>query len=86
MTSSCPVCHSELDFEPWIGESASFEICPSCGIHFGYNDARSDLRLRIYIHLREAWIANGRRALQGEAWRDVSVRIIQRVQEEGRAD
>ena len=86
MESPCPVCHSDLDFEPWIGESASQEICPSCGIHFGYNDARPDLRPRIYAHWREAWIANGRRALQGQAWRDVSVRILQRIQDDSRAD
>jgi hypothetical protein len=81
MTAVCPVCRCELDFEPWHGGSPSDEICPSCGIQFGYNDARANLRQRIYALWREAWIANGQRAFQGEAWREASVRIGQRVQE-----
>jgi len=61
---------------------ASHEICPSCGIQFGYNDARADLRERIYSHWREAWVTNGRRAFQGNAWREVSIRIGRQVQKE----
>jgi hypothetical protein len=80
--SICPVCHSALDFEPWVGESASHEICRFCGIQFGYNDARADLRDRVYCHWRGAWIANDRRAFQGSAWREVSVRIGHQVQQE----
>ena len=82
MTATCPVCQSELDFEPWCENSASDEICPSCGIQFGYNDAREDYRQRIYSLWREAWIANNRRAFHGAAWRDVSIRIGRRIQEE----
>ena len=85
MTSTCPVCRSELDFEPWVGESASHEICPSCGIQFGYNDARADLRERIYSHWRAAWTTNGRRAFQGDAWREVSIRIGRQAQEDTNA-
>ena len=36
-------------FEPWAGASASLEICPCCGIHFGYDDyagGAADARLR----------------------------------------
>jgi hypothetical protein len=82
MTAICPVCQSELDSEPWDGGSSSHEICPSCGIHFGYNDARADLRQRIYALWREAWIANGRQAFQGKAWHEASVRIVERAQGE----
>jgi len=36
---NCPVCGYVLQFIPWDGLSASDEICPSCGIQFGYDDA-----------------------------------------------
>jgi hypothetical protein len=35
----CPVCGYELAFAPWSDDSPSDEICPSCGIQFGYDDA-----------------------------------------------
>jgi hypothetical protein len=36
----CPVCgYDWLTEEPLVGPSASDEICPVCGIHFGYDDA-----------------------------------------------
>jgi Zn ribbon nucleic-acid-binding protein len=76
-TASCPACESKLDFEPWTGDSASDEICPSCGIQFGYNDARADLREKIYGEWRKAWIANGRKPFHGQQWHDLSRRIIQ---------
>ena len=68
--ASCPACGSELDFEPWKGESAADEICPYCGIQFGYNDASADLREQIYREWREAWIANDRQPFTGQAWRE----------------
>lgn len=64
--ASCPVCRNELDFVPWEGDSPSFEICPFCGIQFGYNDARRDLREQIYREWREAWIANDCQPFEGE--------------------
>lgn len=54
---SCPVCYSPLDFEPWFVDSASDEICPTCGIQFGYDDARPDLRTAIYEAWRRAFLA-----------------------------
>lgn len=62
--SLCPVCGYDLGFEPWRGDSASDEICPSCGIEFGYDDVfeacgiegtREELQLR----WREKWISGG---------------------------
>jgi hypothetical protein len=84
MTGICPVCQSELDFEPWHDGCASYEICPSCGIQFGYNDSRQDLRQRIYSLWQKEWFANGRRAFYGDAWHDVSVRVTQRAQDEAK--
>jgi hypothetical protein len=58
----CPVCGFELWFEPWVGESAADEICPSCGIQFGYDDAGGgDVtgRLQIYSDWRRRWISAG---------------------------
>jgi len=59
----CPVCEFMLDFEPWRGTSASDEICPSCGIQFGYDDARPELRAEVYAAWREAWLKNDRKKL-----------------------
>ena len=39
-THTCPVCgYAGLDDPPWQGGAPSDEICPSCGTHFGYDDA-----------------------------------------------
>src|SRR2546421_398332 len=37
--NKCPACGYALGFAPWDGESPSDEICPCCGIQFGYDDA-----------------------------------------------
>ncbi len=74
--ASCPVCEASLDFLPWNGSSASDEICPSCGIQFGYNDARPDLRERIYSGWRTAWIENGRQPLTGDARRRIGDELL----------
>jgi Zn ribbon nucleic-acid-binding protein len=79
VSARCPVCESELPEEAWIGNSASFHICHTCGIHFGYDDAREDLRLQIYRRWREAWIANGRRVGARKDWRDMSKKVIAQV-------
>jgi broad specificity phosphatase PhoE len=64
-----------LDFAPWIDKNPSDEICPFCGIQFGYNDARPDLREEIYREWRDAWIDNGRQPFNGEEWRRLSKRV-----------
>jgi len=59
----CPVCgYRGLTESHWIGGSASDEICPCCGTHFGYDDAAGGdpvQRKQRHIHLREAWKASG---------------------------
>ena len=36
----CPACgYPDLTEPPWSESGGSFEICPSCGIQFGYTDA-----------------------------------------------
>ncbi len=59
----CPVCgFPQLSDEPWnSNNSPSDEICPSCGTHFGYDDAGPGLGARAELHreLRSIWIANG---------------------------
>ena len=77
MKTKCPACQSDLDFEPWASSSPSFEICPACGIQFGYNDAREDLRPGVYVYWREAWLSNDRRALTGKDWKETSVRVTE---------
>lgn len=54
-----PACgFDRLYDEPWRGDSASDEICPCCGIQFGYDDSgrRTD---EFYADWRTTWVANG---------------------------
>jgi hypothetical protein len=54
------VCGYALDSLPWDGEISSLEICPCCGIQFGYHDAAGDGpggRRTIYQELRNKWVA-----------------------------
>jgi hypothetical protein len=56
----CPVCGWLLEEPAWRGDSASDEICPSCGIQFGYQDAIvSPRRAEIHRAWREQWIIKG---------------------------
>jgi hypothetical protein len=60
----CPVCgYPGLYEPPWSGDGASDEICPSCGMHFGYDDFAEDdtaAREAMYTELRQRWHAAGR--------------------------
>jgi hypothetical protein len=54
--NTCPVCgYSELQ-KPAYDRFGypSFEICPCCGVEFGYQDAR-----RSHESLRAEWVAKG---------------------------
>jgi hypothetical protein len=58
----CPVCGYDLGFPAWTDLSPSDEICPSCGIQFGYEDAAGgDIKRRslIYQQWRIQWIQKG---------------------------
>ena len=59
----CPACHyPDLWFEPWHEGSPSDEICPCCGIQFGYADAASgdpERRKEIYTTWRAQWVKSG---------------------------
>lgn len=72
----CPVCgYPQLTRRPWQEASASHEICPSCGTHFGYDDAAggdAGERLRIYAERRNDWKA------AGCPWRSASAQIPER--------
>ena len=52
----CPVCGWSKLEEPAYDEtkSSSFEICPSCGTEFGYQDAN-----KTHAELRKEWIEKG---------------------------
>ncbi len=57
-----PVCGFHLDFEPWRELSPADEICPCCGIQFGYDDGaegKMDERLAVYAEWRRLWIEAG---------------------------
>lgn len=50
MKFTCPVCaYNQLPFAP-----ADYNICPSCGTEFGYDDAEVG-----YSVLRQEWIDAG---------------------------
>jgi len=52
----CPVCGYDGLFEPAhdaLG-TGSDEICPCCGVQFGYDDAR-----RSHAELRADWVQRG---------------------------
>jgi hypothetical protein len=53
----CRVCGYESDSPSWgeDGRTPSFEICPCCGVEWGYEDS---LREGVLAH-REAWFADG---------------------------
>jgi hypothetical protein len=57
------VGYPELEEEPRTeATGASYEICPSCGIQFGYRDEAggdADAREAIYRHWRTKWIETG---------------------------
>lgn len=61
----CPVCGYDLEFEAWEeNKYPSDEICPSCGIQFGYHDivrnsGDEEKIITRYKELRDAWIENG---------------------------
>src|SRR5437588_759385 len=56
MTYTCPVCGWGGLYEPSHDQfgGGSFEICPSCGVEFGYQDST-----RSHRELRAEWIAKG---------------------------
>jgi hypothetical protein len=45
----CPICGYGLEYPP-----DDYEICPSCGVEFGYETAG-----RSFAELRNEWIATG---------------------------
>lgn len=61
---NCPACNYPLGFQPWKNNLPSDEICPSCGIQFGYDDAKGkneEERKDIYTEWREKWIKSGKK-------------------------
>jgi len=52
----CPVCgYPEIEEIPYLDENTpSYEICPSCGTEYGYDDL-----VKTHTQLRDEWIING---------------------------
>lgn len=58
--NECPICGYDLGFPAWNRDSSSDEICPSCGIQFGYDDVRDgEFREGQYFGWRKKWIQDG---------------------------
>ena len=65
--AECPSCENELEFEPWVGDLDSQEICPFCGIQFGYDDACGGdrtARQALYEKWRTVWEQNGKKPIR----------------------
>lgn len=61
-SNPCPACGYLLSFTPWIDDSPADEICPCCGIQFGYDDSGypdQASRQHIYATWRRKWISLG---------------------------
>lgn len=61
----CKICGLEFgDFYPWgeYGDLASFDICPCCGVEWGYEDCNEESSIRY----RTSWINNGMNWFQPE--------------------
>ncbi|HVH33324.1 MAG TPA: hypothetical protein VM847_04340 [Tahibacter sp.] len=56
-SSACRVCGRIYEEPPWgaDGKTAIFEICPCCGVEFGYEDSLPE-SVRRY---RAIWLAGG---------------------------
>jgi hypothetical protein len=62
---ACPVCGAQQFEAPWTeAGGGSLEICPSCGIQFGYHDAHPEYRDDIHRAWRTLWLANGRKQVR----------------------
>lgn len=64
MGFTCPVCgYPDLEEQPRSESTGgSFEICPSCGIQFGYTDeagGNSQAREELYKNWRRHWVESG---------------------------
>ena len=60
----CPVCGFDGFDEPtWYPDGeGSLEICPSCGVQFGYTDAAGgshERRRELWAERRQKWIDEG---------------------------
>lgn len=76
----CPVCgYADLS-EPAYDDDgcASFEICPSCGTEFGYDDANKSVET-----LRQEWLAGGARRWSKEVHLPVDWSGVKQLEESG---
>jgi hypothetical protein len=58
----CPVRGYALRDPPWSDAGPSDEICPSCGIHFGFDDVTAGIGgdpSNVYDEWRERWLSSG---------------------------
>ncbi len=59
--ATCPACGFDGLFAPWDGPTPSDEICPCCGIQFGYDDADPRSRFDVHAAWRAKWLDAGAR-------------------------
>jgi len=55
--NNCRICGLELSKAPWgkNEDTPSFDICPCCGVEFGYED----ITLSTICNFREQWLIKG---------------------------
>lgn len=59
----CLACgYAGLEEPLWDGDEDSHQICPCCGLHYGYDDearGRGDAGSDFYVGWRARWIMDG---------------------------
>lgn len=67
LSKLCPVCgfyfFKDFGYKPWDGEVPCYEICPSCGIQFGYDDAAGgsqENRIKCHNAWRKRFLQEGK--------------------------
>lgn len=76
---NCPICNSKLEEAPWVGNAGSQEICPSCGVQFGYSDHAGGDRYKrqeIYTMWKDVWIQNDKNPLNKEQIVDLIAKVF----------
>ena len=74
----CKVCGLTFkDFYPWgpNGDLTSFEICPCCGVEWGYEDCSEEAT----VQYRLAWICDGMKWFMPEE-RPVNWNVYQQLE------
>lgn len=75
----CPICDYDLGFKAWSDGLGCQEICPSCGVQFGYDDFAGDSlekRKKLYELWRKTWLNNEKKPLSKDQRKKIISMIL----------